>query len=322
MPAHRERVLNPSENLQVCDLCGGCKFTIVSQRDRRNLPLTTGVCEGCGLVSHLPVPSEEEVSAYYANDYRRDYHGESTPSNRRIMRAWNNGKRILNQVTPHIADHINAFEIGAGIGCTVKNFEVAGHKASGIEPNKDFNAYTRDVLHADVENRNLYDLDATEDKQLILLIHVIEHFSSPTRALTQMRGQLEEHGLLYIECPNIGAPFATFGRLFHFAHIYNFTPNTLIAMAAKCGFEVVEKFTNEAHPDIQVLFRKVEIPTSFQASPTEAERTIAAIRRYNWLSYNLRPNYLIRRICKLTSYGNEYLKADGFVDELEERFNP
>ncbi|MDT8375298.1 MAG: class I SAM-dependent methyltransferase [Mariprofundaceae bacterium] len=313
--------MNSSDSLQACDLCGGSRYTIISHRDRRGLPLTTGLCEGCGLVSHLPVPTEDEVAAYYANDYRRDYHGENTPSKRRIMRAWNNGARILNQLAPHIPDHINVFEIGAGIGCTVKNFEVAGHRASGIEPNKDFNAYTRNVLHAGVENRNLYDLEATGDKQLILLIHVIEHFSSPTRALTQIRGLLEENGLLYIECPNIGAPFATFGRLFHFAHIYNFTPNTLIALAAKCGFEVVEKFTDEAHPDIRILFRKTDVPADFRPDPAEAERTGSAIHRYNWLSYNLRPDYLARRLCQLGSYAGEYVKANGFVKALEARFN-
>lgn len=306
--------------LQLCDLCGGSKFTIISQHDRHGLPLTTGICEGCGLVSHLPVPSEKEVAAYYARDYRNDYHGESAPSPRRIMRAWNNGARILNQLAPHIPAQTDIFEVGAGIGCTVKNFEVAGHHASGIEPNEGFNTYTRDTLHANVENTNLYDLKTNGDKSIILLIHVIEHFSSPARALTQMRGVLKENGLLYIECPNIAAPFATFGRLFHFAHIYNFTPNTLIAMAAKCGFEVVEKFTNEVHPDIQILFRKIDVPVDFRADPAEAERTGSAIHRYNWLSYNLRPNYLARRLCKLGSYANEYVKATRFVKALETRF--
>ena len=315
--------MNPSESLQACDLCGGSKYTIISQRDRRNLSLTTGLCEGCGLVSHLPVPTEDEVAAYYAQDYRKDYHGESAPSPRRIMRAWNNGQRILSQVRDYLPEKASVFEIGAGIGCTVKSFEEAGFDATGIEPNEGFNAYTRGTLHAKVANTNLYDLHADDGgMDAVLLIHVIEHFSSPTRALKHMRSLIKDNGMLYIECPNIAAPFATFGRLFHFAHIYNFTPNTLIALAAKCGYEVVEKFTDEAHPDIQILFRKVEVPIDFEADLLEAGRTSRAIHRYNWLSYNLRPDYLARRLCKLGSYANEYLKANGFVQELEKRFNP
>ena len=313
--------MNSSDSLQVCDLCGGSKYTIISQRDRRNLPLTTGLCEGCGLVSHLPVPSEDEVSAYYAQDYRKDYHGESTPSPRRIMRAWNNGQRILGQVIGHLSKEASVFEVGAGIGCTVKSFEDAGFDASGIEPNEGFNSYTQGTLHAKVANTNLYDLLADDGgMDAVLLIHVIEHFSSPTRALTHMRNLIKDSGLLYIECPNIGAPFSTFGRMFHFAHIYNFTPATLITLAKKCGYEVVEQFKSEDHPDIEILFRKIDVPSDFQADSTEAARTSRAIHRYNWLSYNLRPSYLGRRICKIGKYANEYLKATSFVKELETRF--
>jgi len=308
-------------NHQLCDLCGGSEFTVVSELDRHGKALTTGLCKGCGLVSHLPVPSEEEVAAYYASDYRKDYHGEATPSRRRIMRAWNNGQRILNQVRSYLPATASVFEVGAGIGCTVKSFEEAGFDASGIEPNEGFNSYTRGTLHAKVANTNLYDLHADpEGMDMVLLIHVIEHFSSPTRALTHMRGLIKDGGMLYIECPNIGAPFATFGRMFHFAHIYNFTPATLIAMAKKCGFEVVESFKAEDHPDIEILFRKAEVPADFKADSSEAARTDAAIHRYNWLTYNLRPTYLGRRLCKLSRYANEYLKANSFVEELEARF--
>jgi 2-polyprenyl-3-methyl-5-hydroxy-6-metoxy-1,4-benzoquinol methylase len=306
---------------QTCDLCGGTDFAIISEKDRHGAPLTSALCNGCGLVSHLPVPSEAEVADYYARDYRKDYHGESLPSPRRIMRAWNNGQRIVSQVQDFLPKGASIFEVGAGIGCTVKSFAEAGFDASGIEPNEGFNSYTQGTLHARVANTNLYDLQADpEGMDMVLLIHVIEHFSSPTRALTHMRNLIRNGGLLYIECPNIGAPFATFGRLFHFAHIYNFTPATLIALARKCGYEVVKQIKADDHPDIEILFRKVEIPADFKADPQEAVRTREAIYRYNWLTYNLRPDYLGRRICKLSRYANEYLKANSFVSALEKRF--
>ena len=305
---------------QTCDLCGGSNFEMISKHDRHNKPLTTGLCQGCGLVMHLPMPSESEISAYYANDYRRDYHGECKPSPRRIMRAWNNGQRILNQVKSHVPEKAKVFEVGAGIGCTVKSFEEAGFQASGIEPNTDFNSYTRGVLHADVENINLYDLEADHSRDVILLIHVIEHFVSPKRALTHMRGLLKDDALLYIECPNIGAPFATFGRLFHFAHTYNFTHNTLINIAKAAGFEVVQTFTDTANPDIQILFKKVDIPESLTFDTDEAKRSHDAIFRYNWLTYNIRADYLLRRASKLSSYAKEYMQANSFVKELEGRF--
>jgi len=305
---------------QNCDLCGSSHFEIISKYDRHNKPLTTGLCQGCGLVMHLPMPSEEEISTYYAKDYRRDYHGESKPSSRRIMRAWNNGQRILKQVQATVPAKAKVFEVGAGIGCTVKSFEAAGFDASGIEPNTDFNSYTRGVLHASVKNINLYDLEADHSRDVVLLIHVIEHFVSPKRALTHIRGLLKDDGLLYIECPNIGAPFATFGRLFHFAHTYNFTHNTLINMAKSAGFEVVQTFTDSSNPDIQILFKKNNIPDVINFDAHEAKRSHSAIFRYSWLTYNIRTDYLLRRITKLTSYAKEYMQATHFVKELEARF--
>jgi len=269
---------------------------------------------------HLPMPSEDEISAYYANDYRHDYHGEKKPSPRRIMRAWNNGQRILQQIKSFIPEKAKVFEVGAGIGCTVKSFETADFQASGIEPNTDFNSYTRGVLHASVENINLYDLQSDHSRDVLLLIHVIEHFVSPKRALTHMRGLLKDDGLLYIECPNVGAPFATFGRLFHFAHTYNFTHNTLISMAKSAGFEVVQRFTDHDNPDIQILFKKAEVPENMDFDAQEAGRSHDAIFRYNWLTYNIRADYLLRRIIKLSSYAKEYMQANRFVKELERRF--
>jgi len=305
---------------QTCDLCGGTDFEIISEYDRHNNPLKTGLCQGCGLVMHVPMPSEDEISTYYAKDYRRDYHGESKPSPRRIMRAWNNGQRILTQIKPFIPEKSHVFEVGAGIGCTVKSFETADFQASGIEPNTDFNSYTRDVLHASVENINLYDLEADHTRDVVLLIHVIEHFVSPKRALTHMRGLLKDGALLYVECPNVAAPFATFGRLFHFAHTYNFTHHTLINMAKAAGFEIVQTFTNDDNPDIQILFKKVAIPEAINFDKNAAQRSHDAIFRYNWLTYNVRADYLLRRIIKLSSYAKEYMQANSFVKELEGRF--
>lgn len=271
---------------------------------------------------HLPMPSEQDLRDYYANDYRNDYHGERKPSKRRIMRAWNNGERIYQQIHGFLPKHARTFEVGAGIGCTVKVFEQHGFNASGTEPNKDFNSYTRQVLHAQVQNTNLFDLKLSHTQDAVMLIHVIEHFSAPTNALRHIRQLLQDHGMLYIECPNLSAPFATFSRLFHYAHTYNFTHHTLIKLAEACGFQVVQVFSDEQNPDIQILFKKTVIPKDMTWDTQEASRIEQAIHRYNALSYHLRPCYIRRRILKLLSYVSEWMEARSFVKTLEDNFNP
>ncbi|RMH60657.1 MAG: class I SAM-dependent methyltransferase [Zetaproteobacteria bacterium] len=301
-----------------CDLCGGQAIEAIAHKDRHGKPLDTGICLGCGLVMHLPVPSEEQVAEYYARHYRRDYHGEQRPSARRIMRAWRNAQRIHSQLEPWLGRDMRVFEVGAGIGCTVKYFERRGMRARGIEPNRDFNAFTRECLHAEVTNRNLFELAGERSEQLVLLIHVIEHFVSPTRALLHIRELLADDGMLYIECPNLTGPFATRPRMFHFAHIHNFTPETLRALAAKCGFEMVANFRRAHEPNIEMLFRKRAKPLPMPDLATHAERVKAAIDRYNILSYHLRPHYLAARARKLAGYAAERLWAKRFVTRLLE----
>ncbi len=302
-----------------CDLCDCDNLEIISQSDRHQKALDTGLCLGCGLVMHVPVPSEAEVNEYYASRYRQDYHGESQPSERRIMRAWKNAERIHAQLKPALSGVKTVFEVGAGIGCSVKLFETEGFRASGIEPNHDFNAFTRQNLFAQVENVNLFDMEAKAQTDLLLLIHVIEHFSSPRKALTHMRALIHDDGLLYVECPNVTGPFATYDRMFHYAHIYNFSPETLQAIVASCGFELVECYSSDDDADIHMLFKKCAEAKEAVVSPTHADWVRSRVHQHNVVSYHARPSYLSKRVRKVSSYLMEYMKAKDFVSALLSR---
>ena len=120
-----------------------------------------------------------------------------------------------------------------------------------------------------------------------------------------------------MECPNLGAPFATRRRLFHFAHIYNFTPETLTALGRSCGFEPIRWFSRADDPELQVLFRRVEAGR-LEIEPQSRQKTLAALGRYNALTYHLRWRYLAMRLRKLAAYGQEHLLAERFVRRLLE----
>ncbi len=301
-----------------CDVCANDCFEEISHLDRLGKPLRTVICRCCGLVSHMPIPSERDIAAYYAERYRQEYHGEQIPSARRVMRAWKNAERIHRQLRPYLRPGMDVFEIGAGIGCTVKVFEMNGFDARGIEPGQGFSRFSREKLRAKIDNANLFDLQPGPEHDLILLIHVIEHFISPTKALDQIHAMLKPGGRLYVECPNLAAPFATFPRLFHYAHIYNFTPQTLIALAEKCGFGVEKVFSRQTDPDIQILFTFQE-PRTPHIDPHQADRIKMAIHRYNLLTYHLRWSYLRARMRKLSGYLAEAMFSERYVKELLQR---
>lgn len=299
-----------------CDLCDGADFELIARRDRKGGELPTDVCRTCGLVSHRNIPTAEELASFYATDYRVAYHGEITPSVRRVMRAWKNGQRIYQQLAPCLEPGTDVFEVGAGIGCTVKVFQQNGHPATGIEPNNGFQAYAQHQLHARVTHDDLFNLNPVPRHKLVLLIHVIEHFRSPKEALRHLHQIIHSDGLLYVECPNLGAPFAFRPKLFHFAHTYNFTRWTLAALAQRCGFEVVRWFGAEDDSCLQVLLRRVPASGSICVPPDGYTKTIAAINRFNLVSYHFRRSYARTRLRIIASYAWELVAAKRYVRHL------
>lgn len=303
-----------------CDLCDGQEFEPVAHRDRLGAPLRTVVCRNCGLVRHWRVPTEDELSQFYATQYRCTYHGEYQPSDRRIMRAWRKAERVHEGLKPHLNAVRRVFEVGAGTGCTVKYFERQGYEASGIEPNEGFQQFAVNALRANIQQGTVQQAPPASN-DLVLLIHVIEHLRSPRDVLGKIRQMLSEDGLLYVECPDLGANFTRRSRMFHFAHIHNFNGHTLSQLLESCGFEIVRWISPGDEPNLCLLARgrKDEVfpPTTGPwPKPEGYQEAIGALKRYNWLSYHLRRDYLTARMRKLVTYAEERQAAHAFVDQL------
>jgi 2-polyprenyl-3-methyl-5-hydroxy-6-metoxy-1,4-benzoquinol methylase len=287
--------LEPSSRQQPCDLCGQACFQVIDRRDRRHQPLTTVICRVCGLVSHEEIPDEPTLARYYESQYRADYHGEFAPAPHRVIRAWKGGEWLYRQLRPHVMAGSRVFEVGAGIGCTVKVFELAGFDAAGIDPGVGFQQFARQRLGARIARGNLYDLSSEPRYDFVLLVHVLEHFSSPRRALTHIHSLLHDRGRLYVECPNLGSPHSAPGKQFHFAHIHNFTPDTLEMLAGQCGFEVIGRLSAPRARALRLVLQRGERPGG-TIDPGSYARTLEALRRYSPLGYHLRPSYLLDRI--------------------------
>lgn len=298
-----------------CDLCVGSQFEQIGNLDRHGNPLESVICKTCGLVAHGQIPTDDELARYYATEYRQSYHGEMSPSDRRVMRAWKNGERIFKQLQPLIKPGVEVFEVGAGIGCTVKVFETNGHRASGIEPGEGFQDYSQKTLLADVVRGDLFEQPRDHSRELILLVHVIEHFKSPRRALEYIRGMLSDTGQFYVECPNIAAPFARRSKMFHYAHIHNFTPSSLKMLAESCGFKLEQQFGSKQNPNLQMLF-SCSKKSELHIDSTNYQQTMHVINEATPLRYHARPYYFSSRFTKVNSYLFEHLKAKQFVADL------
>ncbi len=301
--------LERSARQQPCDLCDGTEFDVIDRYDRRQQPLKTVICRQCGLVSHEQIPDDQALDRYYQVEYRQDYHGEVTPAPHRVVRAWEGGQWLYKKLKPYVPAGGRVFEIGAGIGCTVKVFELAGFQAAGIEPGIGFHRFAQHQLRARIEHRNLYDLPARPSHDFILLVHVIEHFNSPRRALQHIRTLLSDGGQLYVECPNLGAPHAAPGKQFHFAHIYNFTPDTLEMLAHRCGFEVAARLSAGCDRALRVILRR-STSSTLRIIPDSYQRTLEALGRYTRVGYHLRPAYIADRLHRDSRFVSHHFRAE------------
>jgi SAM-dependent methyltransferase len=291
-----------------CDLCGRGGFEVVARIDRQRRPLSTVICRTCGLVSHEQLPNDRELADYYRHQYRQDYHGAAAPTPHRVLRAWAGGEWLRRRIQRYVPPGSHICEIGAGLGCTVKSFQLAGYAAEGIEPGRGFQQFARERLRAQVARASLFDLPARPSYDFVLLVHVIEHFNSPRRALTHVRSLLKPGGQLYIECPNLGAPHAAPGKLFHFAHIHNFTPDTLRMLAEACGFELVARLSAPRHRALRMVVRRVE-SARLEIEIDSYRRTREALNRFSPLGYHLRPAYWLDRCLRDLRFISHHILA-------------
>jgi SAM-dependent methyltransferase len=289
-----------------CDLCGCREFELVADRDRRGGRLPTVICRVCGLLAHARVPTESELQEYYARQYRWDYQGEYLPAPYRVVREWKRGKRLRRELTPYLRRGDRIIEIGCGLGCTVKNLELAGFDAQGIEPAAGFRQFACQALRARVAPGYLGTLPPRSEYDFVLLVHVLEHLRSPSQSLAHIRSLLRPGGRLYVEVPNAGAPHAAPGKMFHFAHIYNFTADSLEMAAGKAGFRIDYWLSAPQARNLRAVL-SCGNPGQWSVRPSSYARTMNAVRRYNLISYHLRPRYVCERLRTAISHAWDHL---------------
>ena len=149
-------------------------------------------------------------------------------------------------------------DVGAGSGEFAFLMKWLGKTVTGIEPNVDYAAYCRDELGLDVRTSHLApDLFRPGQFDLIRMNHVLEHLNDPVRYLGEIANWLAPDGLLYVEVPNIEADCRSKsrGRMFHYAHIFNFNPWTLRACAGLAGLTEAPETARKSAGTTGAFFR-------------------------------------------------------------------
>ena len=164
--------------------CAWCERRFDSADER----LTGRVrCARCGVATTSPWPSDEQLSAAYADWYR--------PKSGRFSGV---GDKVLRRTRSALAHRLHrilppgpVLDVGAGDGTLVEAFVRHGREAVGLEPY----ASGPHIRNAQVE-------EIAGNWSAVIFWHSLEHLRQPARALSHAAVLLSPGGTLVIAVPN------------------------------------------------------------------------------------------------------------------------
>jgi SAM-dependent methyltransferase len=275
------------------------------------LDMRTVMCNTCTLVYTDPPPRRNLYQRFYFEAYA-DYYDRVA-----ICAPGLDGGRIperiqwqlqrIEIVRPLRTSRL--LEIGPGKGAFLWWAKDRGADVIGLEPSPEFVRSLRsaalEVVEGSLDTCDLVTLDKFD---IIVMLHVFEHFYEPNTALQKVRHLLRGGGLIVIEVPNILKPFRSLDRYFlRYVHPFQYSPETLRWILEKHGFEVVTSDEGEKDwrtPQSIFLIAKLrDHPKSTSILTGNVERILAALLAYRrrWALYGAVRWHLWRRAVSIRS---------------------
>jgi SAM-dependent methyltransferase len=243
--------------LVACDLCGqtGAPAYIRMADHLYGVPgiFTIAKCQSCGLLFTNPRPKHSLMGELYS-DYYDGSVGFREPQTRSFSERIKKNlflrktyHRIFGNYMGEVLSKTRGrvLDIGCGMGGILEDLAKLGCETFGIEPNPDAAKMCKEK-RLNVECGFIEDMIYPEDYfDVVLLFHVIEHLSSPKKALDEIFRILKPGGCAFIWCPNAESYVAKFFRDFwagwHLPfHLYHFSPKTISALIELTAFGTVK----------------------------------------------------------------------------------
>lgn len=276
----RRRLLEGSYPLEpVRCLCGapaGGEVPVAAS-DRWGLPLATVLCSRCGLMRTSPRLTSEATARFYREDFQDLFcadaeRGLEARQAAALAQQLRRGRRLVHELERLLPTIHTVYEVGCGTGGNLLAFAEAGKRVAGCDLGGDFlpagRAAGLDLCDGTASELLVH--RGGERADLVLLLHVLEHFLDLRRDLAEVVELCRPGGLLLVEVPGIRAIPEGYGgdlqRYLQIPHNFHFTAATLRWVLERAGLEVLT--VSEA---ALALARRPETVVRRTVSPPEGE---------------------------------------------------
>jgi SAM-dependent methyltransferase len=212
-------------------------------------------CSNCGVISMMPMPTDEELAGYYEAYSKSENvdlsrkHGSSYPRLRKLYH------RLSGDVDPRDFVQVPAgarvLDYGCGLAGYLCDFHDRGVAISGAE----IAGYVVEACRKsgfDVHKVDDFSRIPFADKEfdIVYLMQVFEHLRDPHGFMEELARTLKNGGMLYLAVPNAASIWRKiFGDnwvsgWFAPFHLFHYNRDTLAKLAAQHGFDIVESWSS------------------------------------------------------------------------------
>jgi SAM-dependent methyltransferase len=205
------------------------------QPDRAFLALMG--CLTCGIVFTHPLPTEQQLEAFYATGEGWEHRISAARAqlDAGLAKKQKRHDRQLELLAPHLGGGGRSLDFGCGQGAWLDALQAAGWDTAGFEPGPS----QREIAS---RRHRMIDAPPTEPEfDLILSYHVYEHLRDPMQTTRALAGALRGGGHLLISVPDLSRLPAhqdlTYVR--GEVHIFSYTHAGMASLLGLAGLEVV-----------------------------------------------------------------------------------
>jgi SAM-dependent methyltransferase len=211
------------------------------------------ICEDCGFVYHDPQLDELDIQALYDRFRDASFRNESPDAYfdriTSLPRQESENYAKLEWLRAHAAEHLNRsgrlLDVGCGGGVFIHTFleGCTGWSAAGVEPTAAFAELAgrrlRQPVVAGSYRSGLFEGPRFD---LITINQVLEHVLDPVAFLADVRHDLAEAGMVYLEVPDVEdlGYLAPSHDRFMMQHLWVFSRASLTNVCRCAGYSIVK----------------------------------------------------------------------------------